>query len=229
MSGFSSVSIWFASQQIDPRLDPFPRAAGQRIVGEQDQPRLQRGLALGDAGDDAATPAERAVGGEHEVAVGRRRHLLGALGDFAGERLRAAARSALTSVPSAQASASKRNPASRPTCCPSTRTSPAGVISASSIAFSFRRRMSTLVRRSTNRAVSRSCSASDRRSSIARVAFLPMQRVVEPVRPVGDEGPGADMGDAVGERVDVALGAVGIGDLPVEPVVGDDVRRGPGS
>jgi hypothetical protein len=50
-------------------------------------------------------------------------------------------------------------------------------------------------------------------------AVLPMQRIVQPVRPVGDEGPGADMRDAVGEGVDVALGPVGIGYLPVEPVV----------
>ena len=60
-------------------------------------------------------------------------------------------------------------------------------------------------------------------------ALLPMDRIAKPVRPVGGEGPGADMGDAVGERVDVAVGAVGIGDLAVEPVVGNDAIARPGS
>ena len=52
---------------------------------------------------------------------------------------------------------------------PSTTTSPVLLISVSSIVFSRSRRISTLVRRSTNRSVSRSCSASDSLSSTARV------------------------------------------------------------
>ena len=52
-------------------------------------------------------------------------------------------------------------------------------------------------------------------------AALPVERVAEPVRAVGDERPGADVGDALGQRVDVAFGAVAIGKLPVEPVLGD--------
>ena len=57
-------------------------------------------------------------------------------------------------------------------------------------------------------------------------ALLPMRGIAKPVGPVGGEGPGADVGDAVGERVDVAVGAVGIGDLAGEPVVGDDAVAG---
>ena len=47
---------------------------------------------------------------------------------------------------------------------------------------------------------------------------LPMLGIGEPIRPVGGEGPGADMGDAIGERVDIAVGPVGEGDLMREPV-----------
>ena len=37
--------------------------------------------------------------------------------------------------------------------------------------------------------------------------FLPVCRIGKPSRPVGHEGPGADLGDPVRQRVDVALGA----------------------
>ena len=57
-------------------------------------------------------------------------------------------------------------------------------------------------------------------------ALLPMARIAKPVRPVGGEGPGADVGDAVGERIDVAIGAVGKGDLAGEPVVGNGAVAG---
>ena len=101
---------------------------------------------------------------------------------------------------------------------PSTTTSPVLLISVSSIVFSRSRRISTLVRRSTKRSVSRSCSASDSLSSTARVTLLPMLGIGEPIRAVGGEGPGPDMGDAVRQRVDVAVGVVGLRDLAGEPV-----------
>ncbi len=50
-------------------------------------------------------------------------------------------------------------------------------------------------------------------------AGLPVGRVLQPIGAVGDEGPGADVGDAVGERVDVAIGAIGEGNLLGEPVL----------
>ena len=82
------------------------------------------------------------------------------------------------------------------------------------------------MRRSTKRWVRRSCRASDRLSSMARGALLPMLGVGEPVGAVGDEGPGADVGDAVGQRVDVAIGAVGEGHLLGEPVLRDALLAG---
>jgi hypothetical protein len=81
----------------------------------------------------------------------------------------AAALSARASWPVALASGRNWKPDSVPTCWPSTMTSPVDVTSASSIAFSRRRRIRTLVRRSTNRAASRSWSASDSLSSTPRV------------------------------------------------------------
>ena len=50
---------------------------------------------------------------------------------------------------------------------------------------------------------------------------LPMLGIGEPIRTVGGEGPGPDMGDAGRQRVDVAVDAVGQRDLAGEPIVGD--------
>ena len=54
---------------------------------------------------------------------------------------------------------------------------------------------------------------------------LPVIGVLEPFAAVRDEGPGADMGDAVRERVDIAVGAVGLLDLGGEPILGDQRPR----
>ncbi len=47
---------------------------------------------------------------------------------------------------------------------------------------------------------------------------LPMLGIGEPVQPVGRERPGPDMGDAIGQRIDVAFSVVGEVDLAGEPV-----------
>ena len=87
------------------------------------------------------------------------------------------------------------------------------VISVSNIVFSRSRRINTLVRRSTKRSVRRSCSASDSLSSTPRATALPMLGIGEPVRTVRHEGPGPDVRDPVRERIDIAIGAVGLRDL----------------
>src|SRR5689334_17529248 len=50
---------------------------------------------------------------------------------------------------------------------------------------------------------------------------LPMLRIGKPIRAVGNESPGPDMRDPVGESVDVAVGSVGMGYLTSEPIRGD--------
>ena len=91
--------------------------------------------------------------------------------------------SALASEPPDDASATNRKPSSRPITWPSTTTSPVLLISGSRLAFSRSRRISTLVRRSTKRSVSRSCRASDSRSSTPRVT--PCQCPDRPASPDG--------------------------------------------
>ncbi len=52
-------------------------------------------------------------------------------------------------------------------------------------------------------------------------AVLPMLRVVEPLGAMGHVGPGADLGEPVRQRVEVAVGAVGLCDLVGKPIFGN--------
>ena len=45
--------------------------------------------------------------------------------------------------------------------------------------------------------------------------------IVDPVAAVGDVGPGPDIGDPGGQRVDIAVGAVEAADLPTDEEQGD--------
>ena len=49
-------------------------------------------------------------------------------------------------------------------------------------------------------------------------AVLPMFRIVEPLRAMRDEGPGADLREAIGQRIEIAVGAIGKRNLAGEPI-----------
>ncbi len=50
---------------------------------------------------------------------------------------------------------------------------------------------------------------------------LPVLGVTEPIRPIGDEGPGADLRDPARQRIDIAVDAIGLVDLAREPAIRD--------
>ena len=76
-----------AQPQIEPLLHPFELDAIEAFVGEDDQPRREQRVALGEIGDDLALPAQEAVGREDELFVGGPRQPLGAVADFGGNHL----------------------------------------------------------------------------------------------------------------------------------------------
>ena len=206
--------------EIEPRLHRLARRAGELLVGDDAHARLAARPRRRSACRPAA-PIQRmrAVGGQHELRVGRLRELGGARVDLAGQRLlRRGLQAPWPPSPPAEASGANVKPSSRPMAWPSTTTSPVLLISVSNIVFSRSRRINTLVRRSTKRSVSRSCSASESLSSTRARDALPMLRIGQPVRTVGHEGPGPDMRDPVRERIDVAVGPVGLRHLAGEPV-----------
>ena len=165
-AGPSRRTMWALSQARQPRLDLVARGPGELLVGEDAEARLEDLVARLELGDRLAHPADRAV-----VATGR--GVVSAAAEKRSARasispasaLPAALRSVFASAGPPAGSGTKWKPCRWPTCWPSTVTSPVAVISASSIAFSLKRRISTLVRRSTKRWASRSCSASDSLSS----------------------------------------------------------------
>ena len=124
--------------------------------------------------------------------------------------------------PSARGSGTKRKPSSRRWLrrrWRRRRLRPAPVEANSSSRRCF---ISTEVRRSMKRWVSRSCSASDSRSSTARVIALPMRAVARPALAVRGIGVGADLRQPARQRGDIAFGDIGARDLPRQPVVGND-------
>ena len=73
--------------QIEPRLHGLARRAGEAVVGNDAQARMQRVVGRDELGDRVAGPADGAVGGQHELVVGRCGKLGGARVDLAGEHL----------------------------------------------------------------------------------------------------------------------------------------------
>ena len=199
--------------EIEPRLHRVARRAGEMLVGDDAHARLQHLVAGDELADRLADPADGAVGGEHELLVRRLRQPRRARVDLAGQRLLRRAGSALASEPAADASGANMK-AVEPADGMAFDHDLAGLAD-----FSFEHRVlaqpphqhagaavdealgQTLVQRIRQLVLDRAGDA------------LPMLGIGEPVRTVRDKGPGADVGDAVRQRVDVAIGA----DRPARP------------
>ena len=163
--------------EIEPRLHRLARRAGEMLVGDDAHARPQHVV----AGDELADRRRRSSAPRRRrrstnCSSGACDSLVARASISPASAFCAAACSALASEPPADASGAKMKPSSRPIAWPSTTTSPVLLISVSSIVFSRSRRISTLVRRSTKRSVSRSCSASDSLSSTRARDALPMLR-----------------------------------------------------
>ena len=72
--------------EIKPRLYRFARCTGELLVGDDAEPRAEHVLAGDQLADRRTGPAHRAVGRQHELAIGRLRELGGAGVDLTGQR-----------------------------------------------------------------------------------------------------------------------------------------------
>ena len=180
---------------------------------------LQRARTGVDPGDRSAVPDDLAVTGEAEIGIGSGGQRLGAGDELAVDRLeRGRPSTALADRGIALGNESKNRRAADNS--PSTKTPPSS--SMLDITSSFCRQAA---HQHAGAAVDKTLSEpfmQGIRETILDAAGpqLPIEGVGKPVA-VGDESPGADMGDAGRQGVDVALGAVAIGELAGEPVVGD--------
>src|SRR6516164_4286922 len=73
--------------EIEPRLDLVARRARQPFVGDDAQPRMQRVVGRNQLRNRIASPAQRAVGGQHELLVGGLREFFRARIDLARQNL----------------------------------------------------------------------------------------------------------------------------------------------
>jgi NAD(P)H-nitrite reductase large subunit len=86
-SGPSSFSICVFSQRSSRACTASREGAGQALVGDDADARVQRIVGGDQLGHCIAGPAQRSVGGQHELIVRRLRKLFGARVDLAGQRL----------------------------------------------------------------------------------------------------------------------------------------------
>ena len=184
---------------------------GELFVGEENEARLQRVLALDDLGDCSALPAKRTVASDDEIAVGGGGDAFGAIGDLAGQRL---LRGGAQSLRLRAVGVRVRREAE--------------TIEASDV-LSFHQHIAggrdlgfqhRVLFEPPHQHTGPPIDETGGQPLMQRIrqtilyragALLPMDRIAKPVRTVSGECPGSDVCDAVGEGVDVSVGAVGEG------------------
>ena len=209
-SGPSSFSTCVLSQRSRRALRDLARRAGQLLVGDDAQARLEHLLAGDELADRLAEPADRAIGGEHDLLVGRLREPRGARVDLARQRLLGGAGQRL-GLRAGRRGRRREHEAVEPADHVALDHHLAGLADVGLE----RRVLAQAPHQHAGAAIDETLG----QPLVQRIGqpvldrardLLPMLGIGQPVRTVGREGPGPDMGDAVRERVDVAVGVVGL-------------------
>ena len=207
--------------EIEPPLRRIARRTGEMLVGDDAQARLEHLLAGHQSADRLTEPPDRTVGREHELPVRRVGEARGARIDLSRQRLlrstgerfcfRARGRGIgreYEAVEPADGVALDHDVAAladvglehRVLAQPAHQHAGAAIDEAFGQSFVQRVRQLVL----------------DRARDV-----LPVLGIGQPVRAVRGKGPGADVGDAVRQRIDVAVGVARLLDLAGEPVRGN--------
>ena len=220
-SGPSSRSICVLSQRSSRALHRVARRAGELLVGDDAHARTQHVLAGDELADRRADPAHRAVGGEHELAL---RRLLRAW--WRARRSRRPAPSARRlqrlGFGARRRGVGDEREAVEPADGVALDHDLAGLVD-----FGFQCRVLAQpphqhAGAAVDEALGKALMQRIRELVLdAARDGLPMLGIGKPVRTVRHEGPGPDMRDPVRQRVDVAVGPVGLRDLGGKPVGGD--------
>ena len=208
--------------EIEPRLHQFARRPGQMLVGDDAHARPQRVVAGGELADQIASPAQSAVVGQHDLIVGCLRKFRGARFDLAGQRF-LRGRIERLGFRAGGGGIGREHEAVEPADHMAFDRDFAGLSD-----FGFQHRVLSQPPHQHAGAAVHEAFGQTFVQRIGQLVFdgardaLPMLGVGKPVRSVGNESPGPDMRDPVGESVDVAVGPVGLGNLTGEPI-GRDV------
>ena len=215
-----------AQPQDEARLDLFAVGGIEAVLAQNDETRGQHRLARDHAADDLALPAQSAIGGKGEVLVCGTRKPVGALGELTRQGLlgsrtqgldvRAIGRGVRCKAEALQLSDMLSFDKHVPCRCN----------------FRFKHRVLSQPSHQYARPPVDEALGEPVVQCVGQTVFyaarhaLPMGGIRKPVTTVGDEGPGADMCNAVRQRIDVAVDPVGEGDLAGKPVVGNDPVAG---
>ena len=205
--------------QIEPRLHRFARRAGQPFVGNDAHARMQRVVGRHQLGHRVAGPADGAVRGQHELIVGRGGEFFGARVDLAGQRL-LRGRLQRLGVRAGFRRIGREGESVEPADHMALYDHFAGLAD-----FRIQHRVfPQAAHQYTGTAVNETLREPFMQR-IGQFIFdlarnpLPVIGIGQPVRAVGDERPGADLRDPARQRVDIAVGAVGLVDLGGKPGV----------
>ena len=199
--------------EIEPRLHQLARRSGQMLVGDDAHARAQHVVAGDQLADHVAGPAQGAVARQHDLIVRRLRQLGGARLDLSRQRLLRGGVERLGLGASGGRVRREHEPVE-----------PADHMAldryfASLSDFGFQHRVLSQPPHQHAGAAVHEAFGQTFMQRIGQLVFdragdaLPMLRIGEPIRAVGDESPGPDMRDPVGESIDVAVGPVGLGHL----------------
>ena len=208
-----------------PRLDLLAGRAGEAVIGDEAQARLEQLVARRQLGDRIAGPADDAVVREHQRGVGRRGEAVGPRLDLAGQRLLRGGAQGLGFVALGLGVGHELEAVKTAHML----TLDGDVTAGGDFGFQHR-----LLSQAPHQDAGAPVDEAAREALVQGVGqsvlyptrlALPMQRIEQPVGAVRHEGPGAPLGDALGQGVDVAVGAVDHRHVAGEPIVGDAARH----
>ena len=207
--------------EIEARLHCIARRAGEMLVGDDAHARLERLLAGNELADRLAEPAHGAVGREHELPVRRLRKPGRARVDLAGERLLRGAGERLR-FRACGRGVGREHESVEPTDGMALDHDLAALADVGLEHRVLAQPAHQHAGATVDEALGQPFVQRVRQLVLDRAGHaLPVLWIGEPIRTIGGKGPGPDVGDAVRERVDVAIGVIGLLDLEGEPVGGD--------
>ena len=204
--------------EVEARLHRIARSTGKLLVGRDPHARAQHILAGDDPADRVTRPADAAIGREHELFVGRLREPRGAGVDFARERATRGSMQRLC-LRSGSRGISGKAKAFKPPDDMALHHDLAGFLD-----LGFEHRVfSQSPHQHAGTAIDEPLGET-LVQGIGKLVLdgtryrLPVLGIGQPVRSVGSESPGPDMGDPRRKSIDPAIGMVGLRHLLGEPV-----------
>ena len=205
--------------QVEPRLHRIAWRAAQPFIRNDPDPRVQRVVRRHDSRHRIAGPANRTIGGQHELIIGRGRQLLGAGVDFAGQGLLRGCLQGL-GVGAGLGRVGRKGESIEPADYMAFHDHFAGLAD-------FRIQHGVFPQ-AAHQYTGTTINETLREPLMQRIGqfifdlardSLPIIGIRQPVRSVGNEGPGADLRDPARQGVNIAVGPIGLVDLGSEPGV----------